>query len=236
MKSFKGFTLTELMVALTVIGILVAVVTPAIMKTRPNKNKMMVKKSFYTVEQIVNSLINDEQLYPDMRDVCKNSAADEGNNIYCAWGFDYDSKVEYEGSEYEGKYKFAALFKDRLNVAKNSNDGRESSVGPDKGTFYPVFYTNDGIKWDLRGTKDAWTSKKSKPGTFEDQGNNTAGMGTISIDVNGDEGPNTACVEDANDCDQYEVQILATGKTRINPDHPIAVEYATINTSIRDAL
>ena len=31
MKKFRGFTLTELMVALTVIGVLVAVVTPAIM-------------------------------------------------------------------------------------------------------------------------------------------------------------------------------------------------------------
>lgn len=37
MKKLKGFTLTELMVAMGVIGILVAVVTPAIMKTRPNK-------------------------------------------------------------------------------------------------------------------------------------------------------------------------------------------------------
>ena len=44
MRRFKGFTLTELMVSLAVIGILVAVVTPAIMKTRPNKNKMMVKR------------------------------------------------------------------------------------------------------------------------------------------------------------------------------------------------
>lgn len=39
MRRLKGFTLTELMVAMAVIGILVAVVTPAIMKTRPNKNK-----------------------------------------------------------------------------------------------------------------------------------------------------------------------------------------------------
>ena len=62
MRRFKGFTLTELMIALAVLGILVAVVTPAIMRARPNKNKMMVKKTFYTVENIVSSLINDETL------------------------------------------------------------------------------------------------------------------------------------------------------------------------------
>ena len=32
MRRFKGFTLTELMVALAVIGIIVAVVTPAIVR------------------------------------------------------------------------------------------------------------------------------------------------------------------------------------------------------------
>ena len=83
MRRFKGFTLTELMVALAVIGILVAVVTPAIMKTRPNKNKMMVKKSFYITEQIVSSLINDERLYPDMRDACGEGVVADG---YCRRG------------------------------------------------------------------------------------------------------------------------------------------------------
>ena len=46
MRRLKGFTLTELMIALAVIGILVAIVTPTIMKTRPNKNKMMIKKTY----------------------------------------------------------------------------------------------------------------------------------------------------------------------------------------------
>lgn len=244
----KGFTLTELMVALAVIGILVAVVTPAIMKTRPNKNKMMVKKTFYPTEQIVSSLINDDILYPDMREACRVGTVNVGDDsIYCAWGFDYIYKALSEGAEYEGEWKFAALFKDRLNVAKDDTSIKKSNATPDDEDFYPIFYTSDGVKWDLTGTEDAWDAgdDNKKVGTFDDNFNNNgtvknnpdgAGGGIIAIDVNGDEEPNQACTDafGTEDCDQYEIQILANGKLRINPNHSRAVNWATINTSIRD--
>lgn len=217
MKKFKGFTLTELMVAMAVIGILVAVVTPAIMKTRPNRNKMMIKKSFYTAEQIVSTLINDERLYPDMRDICDNGNNEGLNeNIYCAYGFDYTRTARYEGVDYEGTTKFAHLFASRLNV-KREEAGE-------------IYFTSDGIRWNLSGTVNAWTPVSAP--SFNNQNN-----GTILVDVNGNEGPNcrqTGEGCDADNFDQYQIQILATGKMRINPDDARAVDYATINTSIRD--
>ena len=220
MRRFKGFTLTELMIALAVIGILVAVVTPAIMKTRPNKNKMMVKKTFYTTEQIVSTLINDERLYPDMRDVCGEGVVPGADtNVYCAYGFDYDESVTYEGVEYEGDTKFAELFKSRLNVKR---DSAEDDL---------VFYTTDGVKWDLTETKGAW-SAGAEPGDF-----NTGRIGTIIIDVNGDEEPNARQSDsDEDSFDTYHIQILSNGKMRIDPADSRAVDYATINTSIRDTV
>jgi hypothetical protein len=59
-------------------------------------------------------------------------------------------------------------------------------------------------------------------------------MGTILIDVNGDDTPNLPCTAANEDCDQYEIQILANGKMRINPTHSRAVEWATLNTAIKD--
>lgn len=228
MKRLKGFTLSEIMVALAVIGVLVAVVTPVIMQTKPNKNKMMVKKSFYTIEQVVSSLINDEHLYPDMRENC------EGSDLTnCAWGFDYDDAVKSEGMEYKGDYKFAALFKEKLNVAKEVVSSKVSGAGPDSGDFYPVFYTSDGIKWDFTGTKGAWTSGKERVGTFADP-TNAAGFGVIKVDVNGDDKPNLYCTDANQDCDIYEVQILASGKLRIDPTYTRAVNWATINTAVKD--
>lgn len=218
MKKLKGFTLTELMIALSVIGILVAVVTPAIMKTRPNKNKMMIKKTFYTTEQIVSSLINDERLYPDMRDDCGRTAS-EGETLNCAWGFDYTGAVTYEGVSYSGASKFENLFTNMLNV--KSQNGH-------------VYTTSDGVNWDMTGASTAWTANQSTVGTFAGGG---AGIKTILIDVNGAESPNCRQAEtncSADDFDRYQIQILANGKLRINPDDSKAVDFVTINISIKD--
>lgn len=227
MKKLKGFTLTELMVAMGVIGILVAVVTPAIMKTRPNKNKMMIKKSFYTAEQIVSTLINDESLYPDMKEICDRGVVEgeDPTKVYCAFGFDYDNSVRYEGETYAGNTKFADLFASRLNVKTEDETNH-------------IYYTTDGIKWDLSQTVGAWTKGQDTPGKFGDQ-TNAAGVGKITVDVNGDEAPN--CRESnencsADDFDQYVIEILATGKMRIDSTDAKAVDYATINTSIKDSV
>ena len=227
MKKLKGFTLTELMVAMGVIGILVAVVTPAIMKTRPNKNKMMIKKSFYTAEQIVSTLINDERLYPDMKEICDRGVVEgeDPTKVYCAFGFDYDNSVKYEGETYAGNTKFTDLFVSRLNVKTEDATNH-------------IYYTTDGIKWDLSQTIGKWTKGKDRAGKFDDQ-TNAAGIGEILVDVNGEEAPN--CRESAENCsaddfDQYVIEILATGKMRIDPTDAKAVDYATINTSIKDSV
>ena len=220
MKKFRGFTLTELMIALAVIGVLVAVVTPAIMKTRPNKNKMMVKKTYYTTEQIVSSLINDERLYPDMTEACENpEGVEETANFYCAWGFDYKSDAKYEGETYTGDTKFRDLFKSKLNI---SEDGGNK------------FKTTDGVIWDLTNTtgdapNNGWTARSTTV--------SGAGKGSILIDVNGEDAPNAREADsDADDFDQYVIEIKANGKMNIASADQRAAEYITINTSIRDAL
>ena len=171
MKRFKGFTLTELMVALAVIGIIVAIVTPTIMRTRPNKNKMMIKKAYYTTENIVNSLINDTSLYDDMSMYWRSNGpdSDAANGKYCAYGFDYDEPAEYEGDTYSGNNKFQKLFASKLNVTKKI----EADMSK--------FETADGIIWDFTangstdGISNGW-SQGTKP---------TDNIRILSIDVNG---------------------------------------------------
>ena len=214
MRRLKGFTLTELMIALAVIGILVAIVTPTIMKTRPNKNKMMIKKTYYTTEQIIATLINDARLYPDMREACE-TGAESSENYYCAWGFDADDSVTYEGETFNGNTKFEGLFRSKLNV-KSGNGA--------------VFYTTDGVKWDLSGTEGAWTKRVVS-------GPQNAGIGEILIDVNGDGGPNAReNASSADEFDQYVIEVMATGKMKVADEDAKAIEYVTINTSIRDSL
>ena len=159
-------------------------------------------------------MINDARLYPDMREACE-TGAETTDNYYCAWGFDADDSVSYEGETYSGNTKFEDLFRSRLNV--KSGDGA-------------VFYTTDGVKWDLSGTEGAWTKKVTS-------GPQNAGIGKILVDVNGDEGPNAReNASSADDFDQYVIEIMATRKMKIADEDLKAIEYITINTSIRDAL
>ena len=228
MKKFKGFTMTELMVALAVIGIIVAVVTPAIMRTRPNKNKMMIKKAYYTTENIVSSLINDASLYTDRSYVCVNpAAADPAAGIYCAYGFDDDEEAVYEGEKYSGNNKFQKLFAAKLNVA-NADD-----------TSYTKFTTTDGIYWDFDSDKatnsihDGWAKST---GTVVAPSDN---IRTLVIDVNGkDKGPNkleSECsADEKNDFDIFRMDIQSNGKMRVNPSVSRAAEFVTINPSVRN--
>ncbi len=206
MKKFRGFTLTELMVALAVIGILTAVVTPAVMKIKPNKNKMMIKKAYYTTENIVSSLINNQLYYPDMSDVVGGDDA-----IYPSIGFDYTEKViDIDGEEYgttESK-KFCELFESKLNVQRE--------IGS---TCTDGFTTTDGMTWYI----PEWT-----------QGDTTDK--TITVDVNGaDKEPNcnqtdTGCSTD--NFDRFRIEVKVDGRMKINDADTKAIEYISINASV----
>ena len=212
MIKFKGFTLTELMVALAVIGIIVAVVTPAIMRTRPNKNKMMIKKAYYTTENIVSSLINDTSLYADMRDVCISLNEDPANGIYCAYGFEWDEPVTYNGVEFSGNTKFQRLFAEKLNVSQEIENNSKK------------FMTTDGIIWDFTNIETGWELRRP---AYEN-------VRTLSIDVNGNEGPDCyqADCTTPEDFDKFRIDIQSDGKMKVNDADTLAAGYVTINASV----
>lgn len=227
MRRFKAFTLTELMIALAVIGVLVAVVTPAIMRTRPNKNKMMIKKSYYEAEKIVSSMINDETLYIDGRDACNSQAANSARGG-CNWGFDDYNSVVYDGETYANGTKFPGLFGAKLNF-RNAD------------TTSWIYTTSDGVIWYLGGTVSQWDhTTTSKPSDITN--------GSIIIDVNGADGPNCrqngrnqvneTCTGSTADFDQYKIDISVTGKMTIDADitNSRAADFVTINTSLRDSI
>ncbi len=60
----KGFTLTEIMIALAVIAILTVILMPMIFKLRPNQEVLMTKRAYYQTLTIVSEMINNEKCYP----------------------------------------------------------------------------------------------------------------------------------------------------------------------------
>ena len=146
MKFKKAFTLTEVLIAMAVLGIIVSASVPVILGMSPNKNAIMLKKAYYTTETIVNSLINDPELYNPEE------------------GFNDTSQVNVNGVNAVGPIKFRCLFASKLNInpSPEDNDDRIDTVlnscvakGQLSDPDHPdpidnfIVQSNDGTTWIL---------------------------------------------------------------------------------------
>lgn len=59
----SGFTLAELIVTLSIIGILATLVAPALTNLVPDKNKAIVLRYYSTINNTINDIFNDEKIY-----------------------------------------------------------------------------------------------------------------------------------------------------------------------------
>ncbi|MBR1425762.1 type II secretion system protein [bacterium] len=187
-----AFTLTELMVALGVIGIVAAVLIPVIFNFMPDQNILMAKRAYYTTQEVVSDLINDDNCYPD-----KSTLSGTDAKV----GFDFKSvdpgAVCSGAVTTSADAKFIALFKSRLDL--------KSSGTP--------FITKDGMEW----TFTTGTGKN----TFDcSETDKTTCYLTLKVDVNGsDSKPN--CGDSCSDgrkkgFDVFTMKIYADGDIDIN--------------------
>lgn len=123
----KGFTLAEVMVVLGILGILAAFLVPAIFQTAPDNNKVMFKKAYYTLEQAISKMINDDNSYPS-----------EVSGI--ERGFNYTGVKANNTNN-----KFCYYLADELNTVEAvtcpTNDASPVTNG--------YFTTTDGVAWTI---------------------------------------------------------------------------------------
>lgn len=60
----KGFSLPEVLIAIGIIGILAIILIPQLSKDNPSRSKVIFRKSYNTLAQIVANMINDDVNYP----------------------------------------------------------------------------------------------------------------------------------------------------------------------------
>lgn len=62
-KFIKGFTIAETMLALIIIGTLIAIMIPMALKTKPDENLIKLKKANETLPYAINTLITEDKYY-----------------------------------------------------------------------------------------------------------------------------------------------------------------------------
>lgn len=225
MKRFNGFTLSELMVAITVLGVLCAVALPAVMNNNPNQNKMMMKKAYYTFSEVISEVINDPRYYPEADGVCPDN--DAGGYL----GFDCTADAT------GGSKKLPFMFGKEVNIDGRriskltdiTSDDEKSSLEECNGAHSScyVLTTNDGMVW-------AFPQKSLTKGSATD-------TILIGVDVNGADRPNCyqgstedACKDRKNNFDRFRIALYADGKIEVNEDDEWAAEAIQVSSGLSE--
>ncbi len=199
MKKKLGFTLSELLFAVAVLCVIIAVVTPSIVKISPDTDDIMVKRAYYTVTTTTLDLINNSTLY-------RTFDEDSG---YPYVGFDDHGEVTYKGKTYKGATKFADLFISHMNIKGDINTSSAVCNSFTSGhTACRTVFTNNGIKWSFAVPV---MNDEDKIAT------------TIMVDVNGDKKPNCFVGKNTDACkdpdvtyDQFRIIVKDNGKVAIS--------------------
>lgn len=172
----KGFTLSEVLITLGVVSVLAAVITPAVMKVTPNTNKVMFRKAYFSLEEAVSKLINDDTNYPEVTIVSGVDCKVDGITVQC--GF---HNTDVTGSLVPATQdKFCYLLSEVLNTV-GSVDCTPASIKANSSNW--SFRTTDGIKWRVFYGYDSQRFPLVKVPT-------DAMDYRIIFDVNGDKKPN----------------------------------------------
>lgn len=204
----KGYTLSEVMVTMAILGLLASILLPSISKFRPNRDKMLFKKAYYVAERIVYELVNDDEYYP----VSTGKYVGLNNTQHKA----YVGGVDFGGNEETAqKSKFCGLFAQKVNTTNDEFhcDGNHD-VPAGGGTYTePSFYTSDGIAWYMPWNKFGTNS-------------------TIYVDVSGKKDPN--CMADDEGCTKPDIfSIIVHPDGKMHVEGAKEIEFLQSNTTTR---
>lgn len=132
MKKIIAFTLAELVVTLSIVGVIASIILPAIKNTSPNKEMVMFKKSYGNFARISTMLVNDDEFYPE------KPGGEESNY------FGNTDTITFKGNEYAGTTKLCGLMAAHLSIIGTVNCSA-TAFSNGNGSFK----TADGVVWLL---------------------------------------------------------------------------------------
>lgn len=193
----KGFTLSEVLITLGILGVVAALTIPSLNNIVPSTDKALFRKSYETLQRAVQDMLDDDTIYPD------DMTVKTGDFDYPR-GFNYDSAIGAGTTN-----KFCYYLVQRLNVT-----GATACPATTVSTTTTKFATTmDGVDWYIYpGDTTTLTQFPMTGNTYTTK---------VIVDVNGAKKPN--CLTDSG-CATYKPSTSSC--TCTNPDtFIIGVQY-----------
>jgi len=210
----NGYTLTEAVIALGIVGVLASMIGPMVNKFKPDVNKVMFLKTYDSICEVVKNIVNNDILYPEPEDSITIGENIISKDVIIEYPLLDNSYVTWNGKSYpatpEGN-KFCELLADGLNKTLDS-EGYSDFCTPNGVCF--KFYTPNGVHFEVTPEPDLSNSKYKT---------------TIKFDVNGEKSPNSFYEDGVTNADQFTLYVTADG--RVLPGDELAQLYLNTRTN-----
>lgn len=209
----KAFTLAEILIAFGAIGIIAAVTAPMLGSLMPDENKMKVLKNYKILNETTKALLNDPMYYYDyivdtMIDIKRQGLAAnddwEGNRFV---GLRNDMNISEYRTKYHGSQKYCYLLYEKMETT--------GDIAKEGSNAY-VFELVDGSKYYC---KPEFVLSFLESNTLL----NLKQEYEITIDTNGDDGPNAIATKDLKKPDRFIFKVDNFGK--ITGGEPLTIQY-----------
>ena len=224
-----GFTLAEILVTLTIIGIVAALIVPAISNLRPDKNKTAYLQVYDTISQTVKSLASNSRLYP----VCNNPNVEDNVNCsqYPLLNTSRPLDNQYNNAIYQGDRKLCSLMALSLGVAEDDINCSDTAYAFNvtdytDGFANESFVTKNGMRWRIVPQIATYTNN------FEARFQND-----IYVDIdpsnNDIEGEDRSCIFDEENCTQPDIfKFMVGADGKVVPADPMGRLYISGRKSL----
>ena len=214
MKKF-GYTLAEILIAITIIGVMTAVMLPLVNNTKPDKTKVMYLKTYDSLVEILNNVTYNSQIFA----VSTQSGGKTYDISKCPL-FDTAARTIVSNNRkiletQDGKNKLCSVVAASFGVDPNNQcsfNGNFDGMGENS------FTNNYGIQFKFMvSTIDVAT------GAYTTE---------IYVDVDGANGNN--CIYNANTCQRPDRFIFLVSPTgHLIPADPMGQAYLQTRTNLR---
>ena len=134
-KKIKGFTLAELLIALTVVGVTATMTVPVLEKATMTGDEKLHQKASQQIEQIVAEMYDDNNLYKNKNEGFRNTDTAT------------DKEISFSGND-----KFCKIFASKFEEVDVSSVKCHNPSVLENGqinNLEPSFVSSDGISWYL---------------------------------------------------------------------------------------